>query len=270
MELNRQSSIVNQKSKTVNLMDPFRLDNKIALVTGGGTGLGLAMSKALVRAGARVVITGRREEPLKQACAELGQQAAYVQHDVTDLSSIPALVEQVETRFGALEILINNAGINKKTPAVDTSDADVQQIVQTHLFGSFALSRECGRRMIARERGSIIMIVSMTALFGVPGVSAYGAAKSALLGLTRLLAVEFSPHNVRVNAIAPGWIDSAMTRKAFEGDPARKQRIISRTPMARIGDPDDVGETAVFLCSPAAKFITGVILPVDGGASIGF
>jgi gluconate 5-dehydrogenase len=216
------------------------------------------------------VITGRREEPLKQACSELGAQSSYIQHDVTDLPSIPALVDQVETRYGGLDILVNNAGINKKVPAVDTSDADLQQIVQTHLFGSFALSRECGRRMIARANGSIIMIVSMTALFGVPGVSAYGAAKSALLGLTRLLAVEFSPHNVRVNAIAPGWIDSAMSRKAFEGDPARKQRILSRTPMARIGEPEDVGEAAVFLCSPAAKFITGVVLPVDGGVSIGF
>jgi NAD(P)-dependent dehydrogenase (short-subunit alcohol dehydrogenase family) len=252
------------------MVDPFRLDNRIALVTGGGTGLGLAMGKALVRAGARVVITGRREEPLKQACAELGAQSAYIQHDVTDLPSIPALVEQLETRFGALDILINNAGINKKSPAVDTSDADLQLIVQTHLFGSFALSRECGRRMVARANGSIIMIVSMTALFGVPGVSAYGAAKSALLGLTRVLAVEFSPHNVRVNAIAPGWIDSAMSRRAFEGDSARKQRILSRTPMARIGEPEDVGEAAVFLCSPAAKFITGVVLPVDGGVSVGF
>jgi gluconate 5-dehydrogenase len=251
-------------------MDPFRLDNKLALVTGGGSGLGLAMCKSLVRAGARVVITGRREETLKQACAELGDTAAYIRHDVTDLPSIPSLVEQVETRFGAVDILINNAGINKKQPAVDTSDADLQLIVQTHLFGSYALSRECGRRMIARQSGSIIMILSMTSLFGVPQISAYGAAKSALLGLTRMLAVEYSPSNVRVNAIAPGWIDSAMSRKAFEGDPARKQRILSRTPMARIGEPEDVGDAAVFLCSPAAKFITGVVLPVDGGVSIGF
>jgi NAD(P)-dependent dehydrogenase (short-subunit alcohol dehydrogenase family) len=251
-------------------MDSFRLDGQIALVTGGGTGLGLAMSKALVYAGARVVITGRREEPLRQACAELGAAAQYVPHDVNDLPSIPALVEQVEERFGPLDILINNAGVNKKQPALETSDADLAAIVQTNLFGVFALSRECGKRMVARGRGSIVMIVSMTALFGVPQVSAYGAAKSAVLGLTRLLTVELAPHGVRVNAIAPGWIDSAMSRKAFEGDPARKQRIIARTPMARIGDPEDVGGAAVFLCSPAAKFITGVVLPVDGGISIGF
>ncbi len=251
-------------------IDPFRLDNQLALVTGGGTGLGLAMCRSLVRAGARVVITGRREELLKQACSELGDHAAYIQHDVTDLPSIPALVEQVESRYGALDILINNAGVNKKGLAVETRDADLQLIIQTHLFGSYALSRECGRRMIPRRRGSILMIVSMTALFGVPQVSAYGAAKSALVGLTRLLAVEFSPAGVRVNALAPGWIDTAISRNAFEGDPARKQRVLSRTPMNRIGEPDDVGDAAVFLCSSAAKFITGIVLPVDGGVSIGF
>lgn len=251
-------------------MDKFRVDGQLALVTGGGTGLGLAMCKALVDAGGRVVMTGRRVEVLQQACAILGDAAAYIQHDVNDLPSIPSLVEQIEREHGAIDILINNAGINKKQAAVDTSDADMHLIMQTHLFGSFALSRECGKRMIARERGSIIMIVSMTSLFGVPQVSAYGAAKSAMQGLTRLLAVEFSPHNVRVNAIAPGWIDSAMSRKAFENDPARKQRIVSRTPMGRIGDPEDVGSAAVFLCSPAAAFITGVVLPVDGGVSIGF
>jgi gluconate 5-dehydrogenase len=251
-------------------MDNFRLDGQTALITGGGTGLGLAMSQALVKAGARVVITGRREEPLRDGCAALGEAATYVRHDVNDTASIPALVEQVEARVGPLDILINNAGVNKKQLAVDTPDADLAAIVQTHLFGSYALSRECGRRMIARGRGSIVMIVSMTALFGVPQVSAYGAAKSALLGLTRLLAVEFGPHNVRVNAIAPGWIDSAMSRKAFEGDPARKQRILSRTPLGRIGDPEDVGDAAVFLCSSAARFITGVVLPVDGGVSVGF
>lgn len=251
-------------------IDPFRLDNQLALVTGGGTGLGLAMCRSLVRAGARVVITGRREELLKQACSELGDHAVYIQHDVTDLPSIPALVEQVESRYGALDILINNAGVNKKGLAVETRDADLQLIIQTHLFGSYALSRECGRRMIPRRRGSILMIVSMTALFGVPQVSAYGAAKSALVGLTRLLAVEFSPAGVRVNALAPGWIDTAISRNAFEGDPARKQRVLSRTPMNRIGEPDDVGDAAVFLCSSAAKFITGIVLPVDGGVSIGF
>ncbi len=152
-------------------MDKFKLEGQLALVTGGGTGLGLGMCKAMVEAGARVVMTGRRLDPLTRACVELGAAAAYIQHDVNDLASIPALVDQIESRFGPLDILINNAGFSVKKFAVDTSDADLAGIIQTHLFGSYALSRECGWRMIERKRGAIIMIVSMTALFGVPQVT---------------------------------------------------------------------------------------------------
>jgi gluconate 5-dehydrogenase len=250
--------------------DVFRLDGQLALVTGGGTGLGFGICQALSQAGARVVMTGRRENMLRDACQQLGNAAGYLQHDVTDLSTIPALVQRIEEEFGPIDILVNNAGNHLKRPAVETSDADLASILQTHLLGSFALSRECGRRMTGRGRGSIIMISSMSALFGIPQVTAYTAAKSALTGLTRALAVEFSPHGVRVNAIAPGWIDTMLSRKAFEGDPARKQRILGRTPMGILGEILDVGYAAVYLSSPAAKFVTGVVLPVDGGASIGF
>jgi len=248
----------------------FRLDGKLALVTGGGTGLGFGICRALTEAGARVVMTGRREDVLKDACKQLGASAAYVRHDVTDLPSIPGLVAQAEDRFGLVDILVNNAGNYLKKPAVDTVDADFASVLHTHLFGSYALSRECGRRMMARKRGSILMIVSMASLFGIPLVSAYSAAKSALLGLTRALTVEFSPHGVRVNAIAPGWFDTALNRKAFETDPARKRKILERTPLGTLGNEMDVGYAAVYLSSPAAKFVTGVCLPVDGGASIGF
>lgn len=248
----------------------FRLDGELALVTGGGTGLGFGICRALTEAGARVVMTGRREDVLKDACKQLGGTASYLLHDVSELSTIPALIGQIEDRFGPLDILVNNAGNHLKKPAMETSDADLASILQTHLFGSFALSRECGRRMIARGQGAIIMIASMSALFGIPMVSAYSAAKSALLGLTRALTVEFSPHGVRVNAIAPGWFDTALNRQAFEGDPGRVHKIHSRTPLGRIGEPLDVGYAAVYLSSPAAKFVTGVCLPVDGGASIGF
>jgi gluconate 5-dehydrogenase len=153
---------------------------------------------------------------------------------------------------------------------VDVSDAEAMSVLQTHLVSAYVLSRECGRRMLARKQGAIIMIASMTALFGIPLVSAYSAAKTGLVGLTRSLATEFSPHGVRVNAIAPGWFDTAMNREAFQGDPARLQKILARTPMGRVGEALDVGYAAVYLCSPAAKFLTGVVLPVDGGASIGF
>jgi gluconate 5-dehydrogenase len=250
--------------------DVFRLDGQLALVTGGGTGLGFGICQAMSQAGARVVMTGRREDVLRDACQQLGSAAGYLRHDVTDLSTIPVLVQRIEEKFGPLDILVNNAGNHLKRPAVDTSDADLASILQTHLLGSFALSRECGRRMTGRGHGSILMIASMSALFGIPQVSAYSAAKSALAGLTRALAVEFSPHGVRVNAIAPGWIDTPLSRKALEGDPARKQRILNRTPMGTLGEILDVGYAAVYLSSPAAKFVTGIVLPVDGGASIGF
>jgi gluconate 5-dehydrogenase len=248
----------------------FRLDGQLALVTGGGTGLGYGMCQALVEAGARVVMAGRREEVLRQACDQLGTAAGLIRCDVADLPGLPGRVEEVERRFGPLTILINNAGNHLKKPIVDVSDAEAMKVFQTHLFSAYALSRECGRRMIARKQGTILMIASMTALFGIPLVSAYGTAKSGLVGLTRALATEFSPHGVRVNAIAPGWFDTAMNREAFQGDPARLQKILARTPMGRVGDSLDVGYAAVYLCSPAAKFVTGVVLPVDGGASIGF
>jgi NAD(P)-dependent dehydrogenase (short-subunit alcohol dehydrogenase family) len=248
----------------------FRLDGQLALVTGGGTGLGYGMCQAMVEAGARVVIVGRREEVLRQACEGLGSSAGSIRCDVTDLAGLPGLVEEAERRFGPLTILVNNAGIHLKKPTVDVSDAEAMHVFQTHLFSAYVLSRECGRRMLARRHGSIIMIASMTALFGIPLVSAYSTAKSGLVGLTRSLATEFSPHGVRVNAIAPGWFDTAMNREAFQGDPARLQKILARTPMGRVGEALDVGYAAVYLCSSAAKFITGVVLPVDGGASIGF
>ena len=126
--------------------------------------------------------------------------------------------------FGPVHILVNNAGNHLKKPAVETTDDEFAMVLQTHLFGAFALTRECARRMIERRRGAIVMIASMTSLFGIPSVSAYGAAKSAVAGLTRLLATEFSPHGVRINAVAPGWFDTALNRQAFAGDPVACRR----------------------------------------------
>lgn len=250
--------------------DPFRLDGELALVTGGGTGLGYAMCRAMVDAGARVIATGRREEPLKQACASLGEKAAYVQHDITALDTITTLADDVERKHGPVSILVNNAGIHLKKSAAETSDEEFARVLQTHLSGSFAMSREFGKRMMERGNGSILMILSMAALFGIPLVPAYTAAKSALLGLTRALAVEMSPSGVRVNAICPGWIETDMSRGALNGDPKRKEKVLGRTPLGRMGASEDIGYAAVYLSSRAAKYVTGVALPVDGGTSIGF
>ena len=251
--------------------DHFRLDGEVALITGGGTGLGLTMARRMNEAGAKVIIAGRREQVLREAAAECGGGVDYLVCDVTLRHESPRLLAQAAERAGdPVSILINNAGINHKSPAVTTSDEDFDRIMQTNVSGAFALTRAAVVPMMERGGGSVLFIASMASLFGIPGVVAYAAAKSAYLGMVRTLAVELSPHGVRINAIAPGWIDSAMLRKAFEGDPARRDRILSRTPMGTLGEPDDVAFAAVYLCAPAARFITGAVLPVDGGVSIGF
>jgi gluconate 5-dehydrogenase len=248
-------------------MNPaFDLSGQTALITGGGTGLGLGMARCLVASGARVVLVGRRQEELTRARETLGPNAFTLRGDITQLETLPALVDAAEQQAGPLTLLINNAGVHLKKPAVDTTDAEFASVVQTHVFGAFALTREVGRRMIARRSGCVLFTTSMTAFIGMPSVVAYSAAKSAYRGLVRTLATEWGPHGVRVNGIAPGWIASEMLDRALAGDPARKARILGRTPLARFGDPDDIGWAAVYLASPAAKFVSGVVLPVDGGA----
>ncbi|MDW8262666.1 MAG: SDR family NAD(P)-dependent oxidoreductase [Phycisphaerales bacterium] len=251
--------------------DVFNLTGETALITGGGTGLGLAMARCLASAGARVVICGRREAELASATQQIGPLAAFVCHDITELDRAGDLIDRAAEIAGApISILINNAGNHCKKPAVQTTPEEFQSVLQTHVLGAHALTRAALPGMIARRHGSILFIASMTSLIGVPLVVAYSAAKSAYLGMVRSLAAEVSIHGVRVNAIAPGWIETPMLRQAMDRDPSRRQKVISRTPMGKFGEPEDVGWAAVYLCSPAAKFITGVVLPVDGGASIGF
>jgi NAD(P)-dependent dehydrogenase (short-subunit alcohol dehydrogenase family) len=249
---------------------PFRLDNELALITGGGSGLGLAMAHCMADAGARVVLAGRREEVLRQAVESIGPRAHYLCHDVTQLDEAPALVAKIQAQFGPITVAINNAGIHLKKPALETTEKEFLQMLTTHVLGSHAICRAVAPGMIERGRGSILFIASMASFIGVPNVLAYSAAKSAYLGMVRALASELSPHGVRVNAIAPGWIMTDISRKALQNDPQREQKILSRTPMGTFGMAEDVGMAAVYLCSPAAKFITGAVLPVDGGASIGF
>jgi len=248
----------------------FNLSGQVALITGGGTGLGLGMAKCFVAAGAKVVLVGRRQEELDKACESLGTSAFAIKGDVTKLETVPGIVDQAEKLAGPLTILVNNAGVHLKKPMTETSDAEFANVIQTHVFGAFALTREAGRRMIARKSGSILFTASMASLMGIPLVVAYSAAKSAYVGMVRTLSTELGPQGVRVNAIAPGWIASAMLDQALNGDPARKAKILGRTPLNRFGEPDDIGWAAVYLCSPAAKFVTGVVLPVDGGAAEAF
>ncbi len=254
----------------MDLEQAFDLNGRTALITGGATGLGYAMAQALSACGARVVICGRREEELERAIAGLGSNASFRVHDVTQIQKADAFISELEETFGPLDILINNAGKHLKKPAVEINDAEFQGVLDVHLKAGFALSQAAARRMLPRSRGSILFIASMASIFGFPLVAAYTAAKSALSGLVRELAVEWSPSGVRVNAIAPGWIESEMMNAAMRGDPKRKEKILTRTAMGTFGQPEDVGWAAAYLCSPAAKFVTGTCLVVDGGVSIGF
>jgi len=248
----------------------FRLDGEVALITGGGSGLGLGMARALHAAGAKVVLVGRRAELVQAAAEELGEGAYWEAADVTAFDTLPALVERIVAKTGKVSILVNNAGINFKKPAIDTEVAEFSTMLDTHVLAAHALTRAVLPGMLAAGHGSILFTASMTSMLGMPGVIAYSAAKSAYVGMVRALSVEVAGQGVRVNAIAPGWIESPMLRKALDNDPARSDRILQRTPMGRFGEAEDIGWAAVYLCSPAAKFVTGVLLPIDGGASQGF
>lgn len=250
--------------------DVFSLQGQQVLITGGGTGIGFAVARAMHAAGARVLIVGRREAELAAAVKTLGDRAAYYVHDITQVDHASALVERIARDHGPITSIVNNAGIHLKKPAIDTTPAEFQSVLTTHILGAHALCRAIVPGMIERRHGTVIFMASMASLFGIPMVVAYAAAKSAMIGMLRTMATEWSEHGVRVNAIAPGWIETEMSRKALDGDPNRKRKILSRTPMAKLGDPTDVGWAAVYLASPASKFVTGAVLPVDGGASMGF
>lgn len=251
-------------------MNAFSLKGSLALVTGGGSGIGLAIARSFIEAGARVVIAGRREAVLQAAVTELGNGASYKVCDLSVLSGLAAFVENIEQEFGPIDILVNNAGINLKKPALEVSDAEFENILQVNLQAVFALSREAVAKMAPRGKGSILLISSMASQYGIPKVVAYTAAKSGVEGITKALAVEWSPLGIRINCIAPGFIETDMSAKALNNDPERKNRVLARTPMQHLGKPEDVGQAAVFLSSQAAKYITGVVLPVDGGNAIGF
>ncbi len=243
---------------------------KIAIVTGGGSGLGLAIAHKFVQQNIRTIITGRNEDKLNQAAKELGDLCIPLAFDMNDLSLIPQKVKYIQETYGAIDVLVNNAGINLKKDLVDVTDAEFQNILQTNVLGVFAISREVAKIMLAQSHGSIINISSMASQYGIPKVIAYTASKSAIEGMTRAMAVELSPAGIRVNCIAPGFIATKMSATALNNDPERKDRVLKRTPMGKLGIPEDIANTAYFLVSDASAFITGTVIPVDGGNSIGF
>ena len=246
------------------------MDHKVAIVTGGGSGLGLAIAKKFTEKGIYTIIIGRTESKLIEAKAILGEHSSYEVSDLSDLSLIPVLIENITEEYQKIDILVNNAGIHLKKPLVEVTDDEYNQVVLTNQQSVFSITREVAKVMISQKSGIILNISSMASQYGIPNVIAYTAAKSAIEGMTRAKAVELSPYGIRVNCIAPGFIYTEMSSRALDNDPERKARILGRTPMGKLGMPEDVANAAYFLCSDEAAYITGAILPVDGGNSIGF
>jgi NAD(P)-dependent dehydrogenase (short-subunit alcohol dehydrogenase family) len=251
-------------------MKEASVSQKIAIVTGGASGLGLAIAKKFVTQNIRTIIVGRNEQKLQEAKASLGDLCSTVAFDLNQLDQIPGQVKNIAERFGKIDILVNNAGINLKKEMTEVTDAEFQQILQTNLTGVFTLSREVSKIMIPQRNGAIVNISSMAAHYGIPKVIAYTASKAAIEGMTRSMTVDLSPSGIRVNCVAPGFIVTNMSTIALNNDPERKQRVLARTPMGKLGLPEDVANAVYFLVSDEAAYITGAVLPVDGGNSIGF
>lgn len=253
------------------MTDVFSLEGQTAVVTGGATGLGLAMTQCMAASGCKVVIVSSSpREKYAETLAGLGENVAYEQFNITDTDKTPEFVESLIKKYGKIDILVNNAGVHCKKPIEDMSVEDYTNVLNVHLVGAFALTKAFVPHMRENHKGSIIFIASMTSYIGQPYVMGYSTAKAGYLGMIHTLASEVGADGIRVNGIAPGWIDTPMFRKATDGDDARKNKILGRTPMNKFGEPKDIGWACVYLCSDAAKFVTGAVLPVDGGALNGF
>ena len=246
------------------------INNRIAIITGGASGIGFAIAKKFVQNDIKVILIGRDKTRLKLACETLGVLSDYVGCDLALLNQLPAIVKNIKEKHGSIDILINNAGMHLKKPINDVTDEDFQKVILTNQTAMFSLTREVAKIMQKQCSGVVLNISSMASRYGIPYVVAYTASKSAIEGMTRAMAVELSPYGVRVNCIAPGFIRTNMSSLALDKDPDRKKKVLSRTPLGRLGKPEEVADAALFLVSGSASFITGVVLPVDGGNSIGF
>jgi 3-oxoacyl-[acyl-carrier protein] reductase len=237
------------------------LDGRVALVTGGSRGIGAAISRELARAGAQVAVNFRTGKEAAEAVAsEVGGVA--VSADVADPEQAQALVERVESELGDVDILVNNAGVTRDTLIARMSDEDWEIVIDTNLRGAFNTSRAVTRKMLRRRSGVIVNLTSVVGLHGNPGQANYAASKAGLIGLTKALARELGSRGVRVNAVAPGYIDTALTDVLSE---ELRGAILANTPLGRLGGPEDVAGAVRFLCSDEAAFVTGEVLLVDGG-----
>jgi NAD(P)-dependent dehydrogenase (short-subunit alcohol dehydrogenase family) len=256
------------QEKTTESRHPFSLAGRQALVTGASRGLGRAIAEALAGAGADVAVAARRRQSLADVAQEIqsyGRRAVAIEMDVSDTASCRAGVERSASELGGLDCLINNAGTEEVRPSLEVDEALWDRILDTNLKGAFFAAQAAAKAMQQSGRGgAIVNICSLTSEVGVPTAVPYGSSKSGLLGMTRALAVEWAPLNIRVNALAPGYFRTRLT-EPFYRDAAWQHGMLGKIPLGRFGRLDDVGGAAVFLASDAAGYITGVCLPVDGG-----
>jgi 2-deoxy-D-gluconate 3-dehydrogenase len=247
------------------------LKGRVAVVTGGNGGIGLGMARGLAGAGAAIVVAGRNAEKSRAAVAELGRlgaPAVAIEVDVADEAAVSRLVCATVGRFGRLDILINNAGMNIRKPVHELSLAEWRQVLDTNLTSAFLTSRAVYPVMKKNGGGKIINIGSMMSIFGASFAPAYAASKGGIVQLTKATATAWARDNIQVNAVLPGWIDTELTTNARREVQGLHERVLARTPAARWGVPDDLAGIAVFLGGPASDFVTGTAIPVDGGYSI--
>ena len=257
-----------EQLKDFDIQKWYGLTGQVAIVTGGATGLGLGITRCLVSAGAKVCVVSRTEP--EGVLSEFGGRAVFYPFDITDTGRAKELVDRIVKEQGRVDILVNNAGNHCKKFIWDMTVEDYRNVLDVHLVGSFAMTKAAVPYMKAQKHGRILFQASMTSYIGQPMVAGYSTAKAGFLGMIHTLTAELAEYGVTVNAIAPGWIDTPMFHKATDSDPQRLAKIMGRIPAKEVGDPMDVGMTAVFLCSDAARYISGTCIPVDGGALIGF
>ena len=250
------------------MLDKFSLQGKSGIVTGGGTGLGKGMATAVVQAGAEVLIVGRRKEVLEKTAKELrqfGRPVVPFPADLSKMEDIPRIVDRAVKEFGKIDFLFNNAGDIRRAPVEEYSEADWDVVIQTNLKGPFFLAQAVAKTMIAAKRpGSIVNTSSLIAFIGGKNVPGYAASKGGINQLTKAMANGWAQYGIRVNAIAPGWFTTDLT-EALQKDKERYKDIVSRIPLGRWGNPEELGGVAVFLASDASSYITGQTIVVDGG-----
>jgi 2-dehydro-3-deoxy-D-gluconate 5-dehydrogenase len=252
-------------------MQLFDLSGRVAIVTGGNGGIGLGMARGLARCGAAVMVAGRDAKKNAAAVEELaglGGKAAALATDVTREASCKALVQATVERFGRLDVLVNNAGTNIRKQPEEYALEEWHLILETNLSSAFMCSQAAYPAMRAAGGGKIIMIGSMMSIFGASFSGPYAASKGGIVQMAKAMACAWGKDNIQVNAVLPGWIDTALTRGARREIAGLEERVVARTPAGRWGDPDDFAGIAAFLASPASDFVTGAAITVDGGYSV--